>query len=653
MSSQYRALALSFVLPLLLAVPASAQNAIGQNSAPQPLPIVSTIPAARDVAFPGTMRLQVDVTDIDQHVFRVRQSIPVAAAGRMTLLMPQWLPGKHAPRGEIEKLAGLVIRAGERELMWKRDPIDMFAFHVDVPAGVAALDLSFQFVGATQPDQGRVVVTREMLNLQFEMVSLYPAGYYTRRIPVSASVTYPAGWLAATALRPVAEAAARPSGMSGNTITYQTVSYETLQDSPVFAGKYFRKDDLGQNVTLNTVADDPKELVIPADVLQKHRNLVTQTVKTFGARHFDHYDFLHAITNRMGGIGLEHHRSSENQNDPGYFTDWKNSLPDHNLLPHELVHSWNGKYRRGADLFTPDFRTPMRDTFLWMYEGQTQFWGHVLEARSGMSSKGDVLDKMANIAAGIDNRAGQSWRSLDDTTNDPVISARRPKGWTSWQRGEDYYNEGLLVWLETDAIIRQGTGNKRGMDDFARAFFGGRDGDWGVVPYTFDDIVRTLNGVHRYDWAGFLTERLTEKSPRAPLGGFTRSGYRLDYGDTPNNASVIAAKSSPGTDLNYSLGLSTDKEGKITNVQWGSPAFASKLTIGQTIVAIDGKTYSGDTIKAAVTGAKGTTRPIRLTIKRDDTVREVLVNYGGGLRYPRLVKVGKGERPLDLLLKPR
>ena len=648
MSSQYRALALSFALPLLIALPAAAQN-----SAPQPLPIVATIPDARDVAYPGTMRLQVDATDIDQHIFRVRQSIPVAGAGRMTLLMPQWLPGNHAPRGQIEKLAGLVIRVGGQELTWKRDTINMYAFHINVPAGAAALDVSFQFVGATQPDQGRVVVTREMLNLQWEAVSLYPAGYYTRRIPVSASVTYPAGWQAATALRPVIGAEAAMSAVGDNTVTYQTVSYETLQDSPVFAGKYFRKDDLGLGVTLNTVADDPKELVIPADVLQKHRNLVTQTVKTFGARHYDHYDFLHAITNRMGGIGLEHHRSSENQNDPGYFTNWKDSLPDHNLLPHELVHSWNGKYRRGADLFTPDFRTPMRDSLLWVYEGQTQFWGHVLEARSGMSSKSDILDKMANIAAGLDNRAGQTWRSLDDTTNDPVISARRPKGWTSWQRAEDYYNEGMLVWLEADAIIRQSTANRRGIDDFARAFFGVNDGDWGVLPYTFADIVRTLNGVHRYDWAGFLTERLTEKSPGAPLGGFTRSGYRLEYGDTPNNASTIAAKGSATTDLSYSLGLSADKDGKITNVQWASPAFAAKLTIGQTIVAVDGKTFSGDVIKTAVTGAKGATRPIRLTIKRDDTLREVLINYSGGLRYPRLVKVGKGEGPLDLLLKPR
>ncbi len=644
MSSRTRAYALSLAFASTLA---SAAPALAQNSAPQPLPIVSTISPARDVAFPGTMRLQVDATDIDQHIFRVRQTIPIVAAGPMTLLMPQWLPGKHAPRGEIEKLAGLVIRAGGRELIWKRDPLDMYAFHIDVPAGAAELDVSFQFLSATMPDQGRVVVTREMLNLQWEAVSLYPAGYYTRRIPVSASVTYPAGWQAATALRPVAGAA------SGPTITYQTVSYETLQDSPVFAGKYFRKDDLGRGVTLNTVADDPKELAVPADVLDKHRNLVTQALRLFGARHYDHYDFLHAITNRMGGIGLEHHRSSENQNDPGYFIDYKNSLPDHGLLPHEFVHSWIGKFRRGADLVTPDFRTPMRDSLLWVYEGQTQFWGHVLEARSGMSSKGDVLDKLANLAAGIDNRAGQTWRSLDDTTNDPIISARRPKGWTSWQRSEDYYNEGLLIWLEADALIRQGTANRRGMEDFARAFFGINDGDWGVVPYTFDDVVRTLNAVYPYDWSGFLTERLTEKSPGAPLTGFTRSGYRLVYRDMPNNAALIAAKRSTGTDLNYSLGLSADKEGRITNVQWGSPAFAAKLTIGQTIVAVDGKTFSGDALKAAVTSAKSGTRPIRLTIKRDDTVREVAINYNGGLRYPHLVKTGSGTGPLDLLLRPR
>ncbi len=632
---------------LLLATTASA--AFAANSAPQPVPIVDTIPAAKDVPYPGTMTLRVDATDLDQNIFKVQQTIPVPTAGPMTLLFPAWLPGNHAPRGQVEKVAGLVIKAGGKVLTWKRDPVDVYAFHVDVPSGTRALDVSFSFLSATAADQGRIVVTREMLNLQWEAVSLYPAGYFTRQIPVSATVTYPGDFKAATALRPAIEAA--PAN-GRYTVTYQTVNYEVLVDSPVFAGKYFRKDDLGQGVMLNTVADSAKELVVPNDVLAKHRELVTQAVKLFGARHFDHYDFLHAITDRMGGIGLEHHRSSENQNDPGYFTDFANSLPDHNLLPHEFVHSWNGKFRRGADMWTPDFKTPMRGSLLWVYEGQTQFWGHVLEARSGLTSKQDKLDALAGIAAALDNRPAREWRSLDDTTNDPVISARRPKGWTSYQRSEDYYNEGLLIWTEADAIIRQGTNGAKGMDDFAKAFFGINDGDWGQVTYTFDDVVSTLNGVYPYSWRAFLTDRLTQKE-RAPLGGFERSGYKLVYTDTPTNFTKQGMKANKFLDLTYSLGLNVAKT-KITAVQWGGPAFNAGLTVGPEIVAVNGVPYSEDVLKAAVTAAKGGKDVIRLTLKTDSLVRDVNVPWNGGLRYPKFEKAaGAPDGPLDKLLAPR
>lgn len=636
---------LSLLAALLVATSASAQLQPAGNSTPQPVPIVQTIPAARDVPYPGTMRLEVDATDTRQGIWTIRQTIPVVQPGRMTLLFPQWIPGNHAPRGELDKLAGLTFRAGGRTLAWTRDPLNVYAFHIDVPAGTTEVEASFQFLTPTNSEQSRVLVTREMLNLQWEDVSLYPAGYYTRRIPVTATATYPDGWRAATALR--------PTGQAGNRVTYGTVSYETLQDSPVFAGRYFRADDLGGGVTLNTVADHPKELAVPADVLAKHRNLVTQTLRLFGARHYDHYDFLHAVTNRMGGIGLEHHRSSENQNDPGYFTDWQASLPDHNLLPHEFVHSWNGKFRRPADLFTPDFRMPMRNSLLWVYEGQTQFWGHVLEARSGMSTKEQVLGKLAVIAASLDARAGRQWRPLVDTTNDPIISARRPKAWVSWQRSEDYYNEGLLVWMEADAIIRQGTGNRHGMDDFARAFFGIRDGDWGVVTYDFDDVVRTLDGIHSYDWRGFLTERLSQTSQRAPLGGFTRSGYRLDYAETPNAAHAASMKASKTTDLSFSAGLVIDSEGKITQVIWGSPAFRAGLVVGETILGVDGRTYSEGAMLERITAAKGGSNPIRLTLKRGEEVRDVPLSWNGGLRYPRLTKVGSGRGALDILLEPK
>jgi predicted metalloprotease with PDZ domain len=628
---------------LLVAV---STPALAANSAPQPVPIVDTIPAARDIPYPGTMTLKVDATDLDRGIFTVEQRIPVAAAGRMTLLYPKWLPGNHAPRGQIEKLTGLIIEANGKTLKWTRDPVDVYSFHVDVPAGVKALDVAFEFASATASDQGRIVVTQEMMNLQWEAVSLYPAGYFTRQIPVAASVTWPKGWQAATALRPTAT--------SGDTVSYGTVSYEVLQDSPVFAGKYFRKDDLGGGVTLNTVADDPKELVVAEPILQLHRNLATQAIRLFGSRHFDHYDFLHAITDRMGGIGLEHHRSSENQNDPGYFIDWAGSVLDHNLLPHEFVHSWNGKFRRPADLWTPDFRTPMRDSLLWVYEGQTQFWGHVLEVRAGLTSKQDKLDTLANIAAALDTLPGRAWRPLIDTTNDPIISARRPKGWASWQRSEDYYNEGMLIWIEADAMIRQGTNGAKGMDDFARAFFGIDDGDWGQVTYTFDDIVKTLNGVMPYDWAKFLTDRLTTTGTGAPLGGFERSGYKLVFTDTPSNVTKLAMKSSKILSLQYSLGLAIGKGAKISGVVWNSPAFKAGLTVGQEIVAVNGVTYTDDAIKAAVTAAKGGTAPIRLTVKAETRVRDVNVQWNGGLRYPKFEKAaGAPDGPLDQLLMPR
>jgi predicted metalloprotease with PDZ domain len=635
-----------FALALLVS---TAAPALAANSAPQPVPFVDTVPVAVDKPYPGVIRLKVDATDLDRAIMRIEENIPVTGAGPLVLMLPKWLPGNHSPRGQIDKLAGLEIKAGDKVLTWTRDPVDVFAFHVDVPAGVKSIDVSFQFLSPNAEDQGRVVMTQEMLNIQWDAVSLYPAGYFTRQIQVSPTVIYPKGWKAASALRRVSG----PKSRTGDTVTYETTNYEVLVDSPVLAGKYFRSDDLGQGVTLNTVADDPKYLAASTAHMQLHRNLVTQAVKLFGARHFDHYDFLLAATDRMGDIGLEHHRSSENGVVPTYFTEWNDSLPDHNLLPHEFTHSWNGKFRRGADAWTPDFRTPMRDSLLWVYEGQTQFWGYVLEARSGLASKQDILDSLASIAAGLDVRKAREWRSLDDTTNDPVIANRRPKGWVSWQRSEDYYNEGLLIWVEADAIIRQGTKGAKGLDDFAKAFFGLTEGDYGEVTYTFDDVAAALNKVMPYDWAGFLKTRLTEKAEGAPLGGFERSGYRLSFAETPTNFTKMSMKTRKMLDLSYSLGLDVGKEAKITAVIWDGPAYKAGLTVGQIIVSVNGVAYGDDVITAAVTAAKDGSAPIRLTVKAGTRVRDVSVLWTEGLRYPRFVKTGTGETPLDTLLAPK
>lgn len=626
------------LLPLLLVSTA----AVAQHSMPQPIPVADKVPAPRDIPYPGTMTLDVDATDVARAIYRVKQVIPVAEAGPMTLLMPAWLPGKHAPRGEIEKLAGLRISANGQPIAWRRDTVDVYAFHIDVPAGAKQIDIAFQFVSATAGNQGRVVITPAMMNLQWEQVSLYPAGYFTRRIPVSATVRYPEGWTAASGL---------PSQASGSLYRYETTDYETLVDSPVFAGKYFRAEQLSPRVRLNIVADEAKYLAAKPEQIAAHRRLVEQAIKLFGAQHYDRYEFLLALTDEMGSIGLEHHRSSENGVNPEYFTEWDKGPGRRNLLPHEFTHSWNGKFRRPAGNWTPDYNRPMNDDLLWVYEGQTQFWGYVLGARSGLFSKQETLDALAAIAASLDIRRGRDWRALQDTTNDPIITPRKPKAWVSYQRSEDYYNEGMLIWLEVDSILRAQSGGRKSMDDFARAFFGQKDGDWGIDTYRFEDVVAALNGIVPYDWAGFLRGRLDENAKSAPLKGFTDAGYRLVYGEEQSGYLSDLERTSKTIDLSYSIGLSV-KGGEIAQVIWDGPAFDAGLAVGSKIVAVNGRAYSDSGLKDAIRAAKGSKTPIRLIVQAGDYFRDVDIRWDGGLRYPKLERTG-GKATLDLLLAPR
>jgi predicted metalloprotease with PDZ domain len=603
------------------------------------------IPEARDVPYPGTLTLNIDATDTARGIFRVNQTIPVEKSGPMVLLFPEWLPGAHSPRGQIEKLAGLAIKAGTKTLQWRRDAGDVFAFHIFVPEGTRTLSLSFQFLSATEDNQGRIVVTPDMMNLQPNSMSLYPAGFATRRIPVSMSVTWPTGWKAAGALRPVAT--------TGSTVRYETADYETLVDSPMFAGRHFKSEPLAAGVTLNIVADDAKNLVTTPAQIEAHKKLVEQAFKAFGSRPFDRYDFLLALTDQMGSIGLEHHRSSENGVNPEYFTDWNAGPGRRNLLPHELAHSWIGKYRRPAGHMVDDFRTPLVNDLLWAYEGQDQLWGYVLGARSGLFTKQETLDALANIAANQDVRRARDWRDVADTTRDPIITARRPKGWTSYQRSEDYYNEGLLIWLEIDGMLRQKTGGVRSIDDFARIFLGGIDGKHIAKPYTLEEIAGTLASLAPHDWKGFITQRLEEKQPNAPLNGLTLGGYRLTYSEEPTAFFKDIEKRANEVNLVYSLGMTVGKAGHLNQVIWDGPAFNAGLTTATEIIAVNGRAYADAVIREAVTAAKGGKDPIRLIVKSGREVREVQLQWNGGLRYPRLEKIDTAEGGIDRLLTPR
>ncbi|HEY1124718.1 MAG TPA: peptidase M61 [Sphingobium sp.] len=639
---------IALVSSSILASAALAQSS-APRSAPEALPIVETVPRARDVAWTsGTIKLEVDATDTVRRIINVTETIPVAGPGPLTLLFPEWLPGKHDARGTIQNIAGITVTADGQRVSWQRDPLNVFAIHITVPQGASNVVVRFQHLAPTASDQGRITVTDVMSNLQWDALSLYPAGYYVRRVPIQATVTLPAGWTAATALRGTVSNTAQAS-----TVTYNETDYETLVDSPLFAGRYARAIDLGHDVTLNIFADEPEELIASPEQIAAHKKLVEEAIALYGARHFDHYDFLFAISNKLGGIGLEHHRSSENKVEPGYFSNWKDDPAGRNILPHEFNHSWDGKFRRPELLWTPDYATPMQGDLLWVYEGQNQFWGYVLGARSGIYSKAQTLDALASIAARLDTSNGRSWRPLHDTTFDPIVSKRRPRPWTGWQRNEDYYNEGMMIWLEADAIIRRETAGAKGMDDFARAFFGINDGDWGEVTYNRQDIISTLNAVAPYDWAGFLKARIDEPTAEVTKGGFTLGGYRLVFGETPGMTDRSREASGKMTDQSYGVGLIVTTAGDVQSVVWESPAFDAGITVGTKVVAVNGEEYSAKLFKAGLKTATDKKHPLSLIIKQGTRYRTILLDYSGGIRYPRLEKVGEGETSLDRLLAPK
>ncbi len=604
---------------------------------------VPQIPAPKDVPYPGTIRIDVDATDIVRHIFRVHESIPVAAGTPATLLYPRWLPGNHSPSGRIEQLTGISVRAGNARLEWARDPVDVYALHVNVPSGVTALDVDFEIATATDGDQGRMVMTPDMLNLQWNEVVLYPAGFNARRITVQPGLKLPDGWQFGTALE---------TETRGAVDRFKAVDLDTLVDSPLFAGRNFRRVQLSDApvpVWLNIMADRADELEFTPEQIALHRNLVSQAYRLFGAHHYDHYDFLLALTDTMGGIGLEHHRSSENGTVPNYFTEWDKNADTRDLLPHEFTHSWNGKFRRPADLWTANFNVPMRDSLLWVYEGQTQYWGYVLAARAGLLTRQQALDAIAATAAAYDNRKGREWRPLADTTNDPIIAMRRPLPWRSWQRAEDYYSEGELIWLDADTLIRQVSQGSKSLDDFARAFFGIEDGSYRDATYNYGDVVRTLNAVAPHDWAAFLHQRLESVGEGAPLDGITRGGYRLVYNDTPTDFSKAAEARRKVTDLTYSLGFIVGREAKLTDVLWEGPAFQAGLTVGTQLIAVNGVAYDGDRLKTIVKNSRTSADGIEFIVKNGDRYRTVRIDYHGGLRYPHLEANG-APRLLDAIL---
>lgn len=633
-------------IALLAATPAIGQTI--SNSAPKPAAAAPGIPAPRDKPYPGVLSLTVDATDLDRKIFRIKETVPVARAGELVLLYPQWIPGNHAPSGPLMNYTGVRFSGNGKPLEWVRDPVNVFAYRVSVPEGVKQVDIEAQFVTAVEPSQGATMITSEMLRLNWWIAALYPAGHYSRQVMIDASVKLPAGWNLGTALE---TASTDASG-----VHFKTTPFDVLIDSPLIAGKFLRKFDLDpggrSRVTLNVMGDTAEMVDAKPEQIETIRTLIKQADKLYGSRHYNHYDMLLSVSDKLGGMGLEHQRSSDNGVRGGYFRDWDQHSISRDLLAHEYTHSWNGKFRRPADLWTPSFNVPMRGSLLWVYEGMTQYYGQVLAARAGFYTKAEALDVWAMTAAIYDTQKGREWRPLVDTTNDPIIASRRPIPWRNWQRSEDYYSEGQMIWLDADTLIREKSGGKKSLDDFAKAFLGMRDGDWGQLTYTWKDVVDTLNKVQPYDWDGFLRARVLEIAPKAPLDGFERGGYRLVYADTPSAYWKAGEARTKNANLTYSIGLAVDQAGKVTSVAWEGPAFKAGLTMGTTILAVNDRTYTAEKLKDAVAATK-TGGQLNLLVKAGDTYKTVKIAYTGGAKYPKLEPIPGAPARLDDIFAPR
>lgn len=596
------------------------------------------------------MELQVDLTDAPRHLIHAHLEIPVQP-GPLTLEYPEWIPGNHRPTGPIDNVAGLFVRANGQELPWRRDDVDMYGIHVNVPRGVTKLDVSFDFLsvpGETGSDDNGATSVN-MTVLEWSCVVMYPAQIPVAQIQVIPSLILPPSWKVGSALT--------VSKQDGAVTSFAPVSVEQLVDSPAIAGRYFKEIPLAPEVEpkhyLDVAAESAEDLDLKPAFLDSLSKLVRETGALYASRHYETYHFLLSLSDFVREQGLEHHQSSDNGVEEHGFSDENLAMLNADLLPHEFTHSWNGKYRRPAGLATPNYEVPMKGDLLWVYEGMTQYLGDVLAARSGLWTPEQYREALARTAAELDNRPGRRWRDLEDTAVAAQILRGGNPAWRNWKRGQDYYPEGELVWLDVDTTIRKLTQNQKSLDNFCQKFLGlGGNTPAKVVPYTFEEVVADLNAIAPYDWRTFLTDRLTSHSEHAPLEGIEQGGYRLIYTDQPTAFEKAVLARRGAVDAWFSAGLLISKDGMISDVKMGSPAFQAGLGPGMKLVAVNRIGYSGDLLHAAMRKAKGASNPIELIISNNNEFKIIQLDYHEGEKYPRLEKVPNAASPLDDIIKP-
>ncbi len=600
-------------------------------------------------ANPPTVTIAVDATTAPRKIFHASLKIP-ASPGTLTLYYPKWIPGEHAPDGPVVDLAGLKFSAAGKTLKWRRDLLDGFTLHVEVPAGTTEISAELDFLSPATFEGGFSAgssATDKLTIISWNQVLLYPAGYKSDDINYSASLTLPNGWKFGTPLA--------VTGQSGNEIKFATVSLTTLVDSPVITGEFLKVVPLAQDppTEMDIAADSAAALEAPQETWGHYKSLVDQAQKLFGAHHYRDYHFLYTLSDHVAHFGLEHHESDDSRVDERGLTDETSRKLSASLLPHEYVHSWNGKYRRPADLATPDYQQPMQDDLLWVYEGLTNYLGFVLTARSGLLTADQDRDDLALTAAQLDHLPGREWRNLQDTADAAPQLYFSPESWHSLRRGTDFYNEDTLNWLWVDVIIREQSKGKKTIDDFCHLFHGAPSTAPAVKPYTFDDVVSTLNQVVAYDWRGFWTERLTNHGPGAPLGGITGSGWKLVYDETPSEMLTAQAGMYHFVPSAMVIGLELREDGGISDTIEGAPAAKAGIGPGMKLVAVNGRRYSPEILRDAIKVAKSGPSPIELLVENTDYYKTYKLDYHGGEQYPHLVRDDAKPDLLTEILKAK
>lgn len=597
------------------------------------------------------IEIAADLTDAPRKLFHAEIDFPVTA-GPLTLISPQWIPGHHMPSGPVNAITGVVFTANGKPLEWRRDDVNLYQFHLTVPAGVTTLHAHLDSIVTRR-------VSQRLATLEWEALMLYPANVHVKDIPIQPSVKVPAGWGIGTALKPVS-GGSYPVPAAGAVTKFAATNVEQLEDSPILTGLYFHEYSLAPTISpkhyLDVAADAPEDAELRPAVLAEVANLVREADALYASHHYNEYHFLLTLSDVAGGMGLEHGQSSDNGVGAKGFADDVHQLPESDLLSHEFTHSWNGKYRRPIGLYQPDFATPMQGALLWVYEGMTQYWGDVLAARSGLKNANEYKDVLAIVAAELDYTRGREWRPTEDTAVGASLLRGGNRAWENWRRGQDYYYEGELLWLDADTLIRKMTDNKKSLNDFVKIFLG-KGGNTGplIVTYTFDELVLDLNQVVQYDWARFLRDRVERINPRADVAGLEQGGYKLVYHDKPTKSERMmqAAKGRrSGLDCWYSIGLRLGPDGTISDALWNGPADKAGLAPGEKIMAVNDKVYSGDALREAIREAKGSTKPIRVIVQADSFVSTMQIDYHDGERFPALERVNGTPAYLDDIIKP-